>query len=382
MKRIGHLYEDISSFENCRKAIINASKGKRRRRNVKQIIANLDVYALKLQKILENHEFNPSPYSIREINDGIKLKKRTITKPKFWPDQCTHHAVDQVLSKIIIKSMDYYCTGSVKGRGAARSKKGIRNYIKRHAKKAKYVFKMDVRHYYDSIQHDKLIDILKRKIKDPWVIDICEKIIHSYTAIALKDAIRSGMRSLKTTAKNAKEMVGIPIGIDPSRWFCNLFLERIDHEARRFLGKTCFSTRYVDDIVVIGPNKRKLHKFKLWMDEQLGLLKLKMKQNWQVFKFASRAIDFLGFKFYKDGHITIRKSIMKRIKRKARRIHSLQKINLANASGMVAYMGWIKGSDSQYFFNKHIKPNVSIKRLRRIIGHEGKIQRKAGTVLA
>jgi len=373
MKRVGYIYKEICSFENCKDAILTASKGKRNRKNVKKVLDHLDEKAAELQKMLTEHSYKPSPYTIRYINDGIKQKRRRLAKPRFWPDQCIHHALDRVMEKVIMRGMDYYCCGSVRGRGAARAKKGIIKWLKHKPKKSKYVFKMDIHKYYDSISHEEMMKVLRRKIKDPEVLWLYGVILDSYDAV---DSERSTEQH-----EVFRKGYGIPIGIDPSRWLCNLFLEHIDHEMRRFLGSDYFMTRYVDDIVVIGPNKRKLHRLKDFMDQKLGAMQLAVKKTWQVFKLSKRPIDFLGFKFYKDGHVEIRKTIMKRIKRKVRKLQHMPKITVRNATGMVAYMGWVKGSDSQYFYSHHIEGKVKITRLRRIISHEGKIHRKTGADL-
>ena len=370
MKRVGYLYKEICDLENCKAAIITASRGKRKRKNVKKVLDNLDEKAKELQKMLIEHSYEPSPYTIRYINDGIKQKRRRLAKPRFWPDQCIHHALDRVMEKVIMRGMDYYCCGSVKGRGAARAKRGIKKWITRKPRKSKYVFKMDIHKYYDSISHEEMMKCLERKIKDPEVLWLYRVILDSYDAV---DPERSTEEH-----EVFRKGYGIPIGIDPSRWLCNLFLEHIDHEMRKFLGKDYHVSRYVDDIVVIGPNKRKLHKLKEFLGKLLGKIQLCVKSTWQVFKLQKRAIDFLGFRFFKDGHIEIRKTIMKRIKRKAKKLAHMPKITARNATGMVAYMGWVKGSNSQYFYSHHIEGKVKIKRLRRIISHEGKIHRKTG----
>lgn len=374
MKRTGYLYKEICSLANCIRAILRASIGKRHRRNVKIVLENLFEYARKLRKMLLTHSYVPSPYSVRYINDGIKQKRRRLAKPRFWPDQCVHHALDGVMAKVIMKGMDYYCCGSVKKRGPARAKKGIERFIRKHPKKAKYVFKMDIKKYYDSIIHEKMMECLKRKIKDKEVLWLYRVILDSYDAVDPEVSTEEH--------EVFRKGYGIPIGIDPSRWLCNLLLERIDHEIRKFLGKDYFSTRYVDDLVVIGPNKRKLHRLKTFLDDRLLELGLRIKDNWQIFRLENRPIDFIGFKFYKDGHTEMRKTILKRIKRKLSKLRRMPSISVRNASGMVAYMGWIKRSNSHHFITKYITGKVRFSRLRRIISHEGKILNKTGSNLA
>lgn len=366
MKRTGNLYETICSFENCKQAILKASKRKRKRRNVQKILQNLDEYAERLSNMLREHKYDPSPYSVRWINDGIKQKRRKLAKPRFWPDQCVHHALDNVTAPIFTKGMYYYCTGSVKGRGCARSKKGIEKFIRKYPKKAQYVFKMDIKKYYDTISHKKLIQTIKRYIKDPEVIWPYQSIINSFPA-------KAATKEENFTKEELER--GIPIGIDPSRWLCNLLLQPLDHAIKHFLGKGYFMTRYVDDIVVIGPNKRKLHKLRKFIDEYLKHMGQCMKENWQVFRLEKRPIDFLGYKFYKD-RTTIRKTLLKRIKRKIKKISKMKKVSFRNAAGMISYMGWVKHSNSVHFRNKYIKNKISIKRLRKVVKNEGIIYRE------
>lgn len=86
--------------------------------------------------------------------------------------------------------------------------------------------------------------------------------------------------------------------------------------------------------------------------------RLQNRENWRTYKKSCRALDFLGCKFYPDGHLELRKSILKRVKRKAKRICKLgSHVNARNAAGMMAYIGG------------------TIK-LRRIISDDRKLQRE------
>lgn len=364
MKRIGNIYKNVWNKENCKAAILEAAKNKKRRRNVKRILESLDDYAEELSVMLKNHTYRPSPYTVRWINDGIKQKRRRLAKPRFWPDQCVHHALDRVMAPVMLKGLYYYSTGSVKGRGEARSKKGIERFLKNHPEQSKYVYKMDIHHYYDSISHKEIKAALRKKIKDPEVLWLYGEIIDSYPRLAVDP--ENGPADLDK---------GIPIGIDPSRWLCNFLLQRLDHEIKHFLGKKSFLTRYVDDIVIIGPNKRKLHKVRTMIGNQLKKMKLTVKKNWQVFRLSSRPIDFLGYKFYKEK-TTIRKTILKRLKRKIQRVSKMRKISLRNAAGLLSQLAYVKRSNSQYFREKYMKNIISKKRLRKVVSNERKIHRE------
>ncbi len=368
MKRIGHIFEKIYDVENCKKAIIEASENKRKRRNVKKILANVDAYAEKLSEMIKKESWECSPYTVRYINDGVKQKRRKIAKPRFWPDQCIHHAFDRVVGKIFAKSQYYYCTGCVVGKGIKLSKRGLELYIKRHPDWAKWVDKMDVHHCYDSVDHGALKAMLRRKIKDEAVLRAYFKIIDSYPRLAKEP----GAKAMQDPE------VGLPIGIDPSRWLINMFMSDIDHAAKRFLGRRYFVTRYADDIVIVGPSKRKIRKAHALIESMLHDIKLELKSNWQIFRLKDRPIDFLGYKFYKD-HVALRKTILLRILRKARRIQKMGKhVTPRMAMGMLSYKGYFKHSNSQHLRDKYIKGKISFRKLGKVVGnHERVLQRAA-----
>ena len=82
-KRIGHLFERVTDIENIKRAIKRAAKRKTHRPSVQRILNDIDSYARKIQEMLVNETFVPGKYTIREIYDGIKKKKRIIRR-QFW----------------------------------------------------------------------------------------------------------------------------------------------------------------------------------------------------------------------------------------------------------------------------------------------------------
>lgn len=55
--------------------------------------------------------------------------------------------------------------------------------------------------------------------------------------------------------------------------------------------------RYMDDIIILGSDKKELHKLLLEIKEYFRKeLKLTVKDNWQVFLTFVRGIDFVGYR--------------------------------------------------------------------------------------
>ena len=361
-KRIGHLFERVTDYENIKSAIRNASKRKTNRPSVQRILKDIDKYALKIQEMLLDENFIPHSYTIREINDGIKQKKRIIAIPRFYPDQCIHHAFVQVFKEIVMHSAFEYSCGCVPGMGTDGARKAIEHWIKTDPAGTSKVAQMDVKKCYPSIKHSCLQKKLEKKIKDKRFLRLAFKIIASF-----QQPMATGGRLLPET-----EAVGLPIGLYSSPWFLNFFFEDIDHE---LAGMSRHNNRYVDDMVLFDTSKRRLHKAIKRVEQYLAEQGMKLKENWQVYKLKDRALDFLGYRFYPD-HTSLRKKVMYRISRKARVIAKKAYISVTNACGMLSYLGPIKNTDSHKFWDEWVKPFVNIKTLKGVVSNESRKQFK------
>lgn len=343
--------EQFLTEENYYEAIKNVTRhkgGKKRKcRKMKRLKDNAD--KLKDYFLNEAQHYHNDEHTIKEIHDGIRHKRRQILVPTIR-EQVIHHMVINVLKPIFMKGMYEHSYGSIPGRGAHSAKKNIEKWIRKGGRNVKYVLKMDIRKYYDSIPHD----ILKKKFAD---------LIHDEKFLAVIYEI------VDVTGTDR----GIPIGFYTSQWIANWYLTELDHYIKEVLGATNYA-RYVDDMVIYGSNKRKLHNMKdqieTYLQEQLGL---ELKDNWQVYLFdyvkkdgthVGRDLDFMGFRFYRD-RTTLRRSIMLRATRKASRISKKDRITIHDCRQMLSYLGWIDCTDTYGMYRTHIKPFVNFQHLKR-----------------
>jgi len=344
MKRVGHLYEKICDIENIKTAIIKASKGKRSRDDVRQILTDIPKYAEIIQRQLLSNSFVPAEYRTGTVREGSSKKVRAISKPNFYPDQIVHWAIMLQLQPIFTKGMYKITCGSIPGRGVHYGKKFIEKWLKTDRKNTRYYLKLDITKFYPSVDIDRLEYKLSTKIKDIRALDLVHKILEKGD--------------------------GLPIGILMSQWFANFYLQDLDHYVKQTL-KAIYYVRYMDDMVLFGPNKRKLHRMRKSIDHYLALEGLKLKHNWQVCKTDKEPLDFVGFRFHR-GHTTLRKAIMLRITRKARKLARHVVPTYHDACGMISYLGWVTHSSSYRLYNKWIKPYIQIKELKRIISNESR----------
>jgi len=345
MKRYGYIYENICDIDNIKTAMLESSKGKRGQKRVKKVLDNMDFYAKKIQRMLQSKTYKPSSYDIKVIQDGANKKTRTIFKPKYYPDQIIHWSLMLQLEPIVMKGMYEYTCGSVPGRGTSFGQKTLRKWLDRDIKNTKYCLKLDISKFYPSVKNELMKRAFRRKIKDRDCLWLIDTIIDSNP--------------------------GLPIGNYTSQWFSNFFLQGLDHFIKEKL-RVKYYLRYVDDLVMLGPNKKKLHAARKEIDSFLTKLGLRLKGNWQVFKVNCRDIDFLGFRFYRHKTI-LRKRNALRIRRRFKKISKKSHLNYKDACAVISYWGWIKRSNSFYFYNKHVKPIISVRAAKKAVSHYAKV---------
>jgi retron-type reverse transcriptase len=111
---------------------------------------------------------------------------------------------------------------------------------------SKWFVKMDVRKYFDNIDHVVLKALMRRLFDDERTLSLFDKIIDSYF---------TGMDH--TTDKEVLMGKGVPIGNLTSQYFANHYLAYSDHYIKQALGIKRY-VRYMDDMVIWGDDKDKL----------------------------------------------------------------------------------------------------------------------------
>lgn len=331
MKSYNHLFEIATSDDVILSSLVGASRGKKERPQVKRLFANQEKYIKKFKEWLLKGEYSPEIHTAEIINDGFIEKRRIIIKPYFYPEQWAQHIVVNTLKTIFMKGMYEYSCGSVPERGIHYGKKYIEKFIKNNKSEIKYILKLDIHHFYQSINIDKLKERFKTIIHDERMLKLIFYVLDSNVAMLDGEKIK----------------MGLPIGFYTSQWFANWYLQPFDHFIKEELKAKCY-VRYMDDIVIFGRNKKELHKNFELIKKYLAELDLTIKSNYQIFRFdyidregkrRGRPIDFMGFKFYRDK-TTIRSSIFMRAIRKARRIKQKEKISWYDACQILSYLGW------------------------------------------
>lgn len=343
MKRLSHVYEEVALRGNLQLAIRNASKKKKRRKNVEAVLRDIEWHIDELRGMLYDENVTLHPYKEEIRWDSSSQKMRTIHKPEFWPDQCIHWAIYNILEQRFHKSMYEYSVGSIPKRGNSYGRKAIKRWIQRDPKNTKYYLKMDIRHFYQSIPNEMMKKCIRDKIKDKKLLRLIDQIID------MDD--------------------GLPIGMVLSQMFGNLYLTPLDFYIKQELG-AIYYIRNMDDMVIFGPNKKKLHKMRKKIQTWLEEHGLEIKPNWQVYKEDAEALDFLGYRFFREK-VIIRKRTLYRATKKANRVCKKiadgKPVSKHDAASVISYLGIFKPSDTQMAKEKYITDRISVKELKSII---------------
>lgn len=336
MKRIGNLYEKLISDENLEKAIREVCHSHRWNRfpdkpNQAVIWMESDIPSRirELRGMIETG-FTPSPVRKKKRYDVNAGKWREISEPRMYPDQCVHHAMIQVLEPVMMRGMDPFCCGSIKGRGAHYGIRAIKKWM-REGKGVKWCIEMDIHHFYDSLQPEVVMNRMKELIKDHRMLDLIWRVI--------KD--------------------GILIGAYCSQWFANTVLQPLDQLIRE-MGATHY-IRYMDNFTVFTNRKRTADRIIEATREWLAAHGLELKGNWQKFKTGDRMPNALGYRFGRDFCLMRKKNrhrLIKQLKRLYRIRERGQPISVKLAQGLLSRLGQLTHCNSVRFYEKHVRKHT------------------------
>ena len=172
MKRANQLMNSIYDLDNLYLAYWKSKKGKTLKKDFLGYTSNLETNLYKLQNELKTGNVSVGNYKYFTINDP---KERIICAASF-AERVLHHALMNVCHAVFEKHFIYHTYATRPNKG---THKAI-NYAKMQAKKYTFYAKLDVRKYFDSIDHTILIKALTRLFKENELFSIFYQIINSY----------------------------------------------------------------------------------------------------------------------------------------------------------------------------------------------------------
>jgi RNA-directed DNA polymerase len=200
VRRVGNIYPRISELNNLRLAFYKAAKGSNSNKDVIEFRQNLDLNLNLLQLQIVNQQCDIGHYRFFRVRDP---KPRHICAAAF-PERVLHHAIMNICEPIFesYSIVDSYACR--KGKGRIKALKRGQEFVRKN----RWYLKMDIRRYFDSVDHSTMFRLLQKRIKDPLVLSLFARLLQTYHATPNK---------------------GLPIGNLISQHLSNLYLGHFDH---------------------------------------------------------------------------------------------------------------------------------------------------------
>ena len=272
-KRINNIYEKALTFSKIKSAY---ERTKRRKKITKQTIdfeLYLEDYIFDIYTKLKNRTY--------KISKGMQFIVREPKEREIWCLPFYDRVIQQlyvyeyIIPYMVPKfiSTSYAC---IPKRGLHQCINKLQYYMrcsKRNYKKP-YVLQYDISKFFNSINKEKLYEIMKKFYKDKDFLELTKKYIWIN-----------------------EEPKGIYIGNYTSQYFANIYMNELDHYIKEKL-KVKYYIRFMDDGIIITEGKeeakRVLEEIEKFLKEKLDL-KLNKKTRYYPLK---EGIVYCGYKVF------------------------------------------------------------------------------------
>lgn len=312
-----------------------------------------EIVISKIQNEIKSGNISFPEIWYREKVDGSSGKIRRIGIQNIKQQLYDYIAVEGL--KPVLKRIGEYQYASIEGRGTVKGKEVISRWIRN--RDMRYFVKLDVRKCFESIDHGKMMEYLRRLVKNEPLLDLIELLLRSFER-------------------------GLSIGSYLSQYLCNLYMSILYHEIMENMYRVRRGKRgekrdnlvrhcliYMDDILLIGSRKRNLEKAVNLTVQKASEMGLQIKPNYQVKQIDGNNIDMLGYKIYRT-HTEIRGRTYLRARRAFRRASRCLTEVLARKC--LSYNGYLKHTNSKRM-QKKLKTAEILQRCKELMKNESKI---------
>ena len=273
MKRAGHIYEQMSVWDNIVEAENISTKRKMRNPGVVRHVANRWQNLIEIQGMVIDGRMRTDEYMHEKRVSG-QDKMRDIAKVHFHPSHIEHQLLTMAADRRIDRTLIRHTYASRKGYGQIACALQIRKNVRKYRGTTRWYGQGDICKYYENIPHSVIREKMVRLFKD-------ERFVDAF---------------IEPFVRFAEDGIGIPLGIRPSQSTGNLVLSDFDHFMLEE-NKVEDYVRYLDDFFFTGETKgevrRKMKRAAKFLKERYGFVLHEPKIH-----RIEEGVDMMGFVFY------------------------------------------------------------------------------------
>lgn len=302
------------SLSNIWQSWFKFKKGKRTTRELEHFNYYLEQNLQALHFDLNTGRYKHGGYKKFIVTESKRRKIRVAS----IRDRIVHRLLYEYLYEIYDKIFIHDAWSCRKNKGLLGTIERTQKFLGKY--KNSFVWRADIKKFFDSVDHKVLLKILSLRIKDEKAINLLKKNIKSYSISAV---IRERERESKRASRK-----GMPIGSLTSQIFANIYLNELDRFVKHAIKPQAY-LRYGDDFVIISEN---LDQLKESRDKTIEFIEEKLRltinaKNDILIK-ARWGLKFLGVEIFPKG-----KRLNKRNWQRVKSRLNLQ--NIASYSGLV-----------------------------------------------
>ena len=277
------LIEEILSEENLSEAIKRVKANKGASGIDKMTVKQLDAYFYEHKKEIINSIMNKT-YKPQPVRRVYIPKSNGKLRPLGIPtvvDRVIQQAIAQRLTPIYENVFSDYSYGFRPNRDCHTAMNKVLEYLNEGFE---WVIDLDIEKYFDTVNHDKLISILREKVND------------SHTLHLIRKFLQAGVMENGVVISST---IGTPQGGPLSPILSNIYLDKFDKELEM---RGLHFVRYADDCNIFVRSdvaaERVMKSVTSWLERKL-FLKVSATKTKIVRPNNS---NFLGFTFWKSNN--------------------------------------------------------------------------------
>ncbi|MEA5031994.1 MAG: RNA-directed DNA polymerase [Sphaerochaeta sp.] len=314
-------FKRLAKMENLTYAYRMARKRKAKRESVVRM-GEPKAQKYLLGQLIDG-SYYPRDQKVMVKYDGNAKKERLISCPAFR-DQVVHWMLVETMRDRFMQHFIKHSVANIVGRGVGYGKKLLKHWSQQRG--TKWVLELDIRKYYHNIDVDLLLDMYASKIRDEGILDLIRTILYH---------------------DSNEQKKGITLGSYFNQWCALFYLSDFDHFVKEVI-QCKYYLRYVDDMVLLFPSKRKAAKALRMIESELGKLGLEIKRSGpgkvKIFRWSGHFIDMLGYRTYRNGKQTLRRNNYLSTRRLCDRIDS-GSFTQKHARSLLSRKGFFQHSD-------------------------------------